>query len=166
MKNVLLESGRKERLNIEKFMTHVFPEPNTGCWLGDWKPTKKGYGNALKVINGANPLRGAHRVSYFLHKGEFDYRLCVCHSCDNPACVNPDHLFLGTTQENTEDMVKKGRASRGVDRPTTKLTEEQVIEIRNKYSTGQYTQRQLGKDYGVDYGGVGRIIRRELWRHV
>lgn len=166
MKNVRLISGRSERLNLEKFLSHVYPEPNTGCWIGDWLPTKKGYGNTSKFTTDGYSLRGSHRISYYLHKGSFDFSLLVCHTCDNPACVNPEHLFLGTSQQNTHDMVKKGRSSKGIDRPTNKLTEEQVVEIRDKYSTGRYTQRQLGAEYGVDYGGVGRIIRRDTWRHI
>lgn len=163
MSSVLLESGRSERLSLNKFLNRVFPEPNTGCWIGDWMPTKKGYGNTNKVITGGYTLRGSHRISYYLHKGPFDTSLCVCHTCDNPACVNPDHLFLDTSIGNTKDMVKKGRASKGEHRPNAVFSEKQVLEIRQKYATGNYTYRGLSKEYGHD---VKSIILNETWRHI
>lgn len=166
MKNVvLLESGKRERVTKETFMNDVYPEPNTGCWIWGKSLTEKGYGNVQKKVKG-HVLRGSHRVSFYIHNGPFNYSLLVCHKCDNPICVNPDHLFLGTTQENTFDMKSKGRASHGESRPTAKLNETQVINIRTKYATGNYTTRELAKEYDIDHGNVAGIIRRATWRHV
>lgn len=92
---------------ILRFWKWVEKIPN-GCW--NWKGcrTSRGYGR-FQVH--PKTLR-AHRVSYFLFNGEFDETLLICHSCDNPSCVNPSHLFIGNSKENVEDMVKKGRLNR------------------------------------------------------
>lgn len=167
MKNrVRLKSGRNERLNLDKFMEKVMPEPNTGCWLWSDNLSEKGYGNTVKMLPTGKSIRGAHRISFYLHNGEFDYSKCVCHKCDTPCCVNPDHLFLGTPQENTMDMKLKGRASKGEHIPTAKLTESNVIEIRNRYAIGGHTTRSLAKEYGIDHGNLSGIIRRDTWKHI
>ena len=165
-KNARLISGRSERTTLERFLKWVYPEPNTGCWLWGGSENKKGYGNTKKMTIDGHLLRGSHRIAYYLYNGVFDYKLLVCHTCDTPSCVNPKHLFLGTVQENTEDMRKKGRASKGEHRPNSKLKAQDVIEIRNKYSTGKYTTRQLATEYSMDHGNIGGIIRKLTWKHV
>lgn len=88
----------------ERFEKFYIPEPNTGCWL--WVGSYRGkYGQIKIKRNGIS----SHRISYMLHKGEIASGLCVCHKCATPACVNPDHLFLGTYSENILDSYKKGR---------------------------------------------------------
>lgn len=166
MNRALLISGKRERTTLEKIEKFIFPEPNTGCWIWAGALTHYGYGNTKKMTIDGHTLRGAHRIMYYLTYGCFNYKLYVCHKCDNPFCVNPSHMFLATTQGNTEDMRIKGRASKGIHRPTSKLTEAQVLEIREKYKNGGYTHRSLGIEYGIDYGGIRGIIIRQTWKHI
>jgi hypothetical protein len=88
----------------------------------------------------------------------------VCHSCDNPACCNPAHLFTGTQRDNMQDMTRKARQSRGSKRPLAKLTEADVRNIR--FNTDGISQTELGKRYGVDSSRVSKIKSNKIWRHV
>jgi HNH endonuclease len=96
---------------IKKFIQSIsFPEKLNECWIWIKGTDSKGYG---RFYIGRKSL-GAHRVSYMIFKGNIDDGLCACHTCDTPECVNPDHLWLGTMQENTQDMIKKGRSKQFV----------------------------------------------------
>lgn len=91
---------------LERFLEKVYPEPNTGCWL--WGGGKRGPDYGGFSFEGRH--EAAHRISYILHHGKIVDDLKVCHTCDVPLCVNPEHLFLCTQKENVEDAVRKGRA--------------------------------------------------------
>ena len=121
----------------------------------------QGYG-LIKRKDGAQ-LR-AHRVAYELAYGEIPSGLFVCHHCDNPCCIRPSHLFLGSHDENMADMVIKGRAARMVgDRNgSAKLEAEAVVSIRS--SIGSYSR--IARQYGVSPSAVGLIKRRERWAHL
>jgi hypothetical protein len=110
----------------------------------------------------------AHRVSWTLHNGAIPNGLHVLHHCDNPQCVNPAHLWLGTNADNMRDMIRKGRGNvaGGEDHGSAKLTEKQVIEIRERYAAGNITQHELGNEYGISKQTIGEIIRREIWKHI
>lgn len=124
------------------------------------------------TLNGSRLV--AHRVSWRIHFGDIPDGLYVCHKCDNPPCVRPDHLFAGTNQENMLDMVAKGRAWKGVPKgtnpgeknPSRKLTSDQVTEMRSRFAAGGVRQAALGREYGVSAQQVGRILRREKWGHL
>lgn len=134
-----------------------------GCWEWNGPRNKSGYG--FFAIEG-NSIR-AHRYSYERSNGQIPEGLLVCHHCDNPPCVNPDHLFLGTHQDNANDMVAKGRASRKAvvhseDHHLTKLTRQQVWMIRSD----ERPARLVAPEYSISKSTVWAIRRRHAWRHV
>ena len=133
------------------------------CWEWTGSRRSKGYGDLVK--EGRNV--GAHRISYELANGPIPDGLCVCHHCDNTGCVNPDHLFLGTSAENTADMIAKGRAvhGRGETLYSAKLTEQNVRDIRAKHSEG-VTGSSLAREYGVTTGTISHIIKGRRWKHL
>lgn len=146
------------------FMSKVQPEPNTGCWFWDKSLNPAGYGKI--VFNGlSGKIWLAHRASYELFKGEIPKGLHVLHKCDQPACVNPDHLWLGTNEENIQDRINKGRSFRSVGELAgmSKLKLFQVLEIREKYKKGNITQRTLAKEYNVHCSAICNIVTNKAW---
>ena len=110
----------------------------------------------------------AHRWAYAYWIGPIPHEMCVCHLCDNPTCVAPWHLFLGTHADNMNDMNNKGRGHppQGEAHGSSKLTGKDAAEIRERYSLGDVHQSTLGKEYGVGQAQISRIIRRTRWKHV
>ena len=156
----------------ERFMKKVELIPFHTCW--EWNGS---FYNAIKY-NGRprfsvrHEWRLAARVSYEIFKGPIKSGLNVCHSCDNPNCVNPSHLWLGTQMENVQDMIKKGRqamgdkvANKGEKNPAAKITAIQAEEIRQRYSQNNISQDALGKMYGISQVMVGLIVRGKKWNH-
>lgn len=129
-----------------------------GCWewVG-WK-NNKGYGQ-LRYRGGSHL---AHRVSYELMVEPIPHGMEVCHRCDNPACVKPSHLFAGTHADNMRDAREKGRTKRGARHKLARLTEEQVADIRERYSVGE-KQTPLADEFGVTQSCVSRVVRGETW---
>lgn len=147
------------KLTEDDFHDRYIPEPNTGCWL--WTgPNASRYGFF--------PYAGekyAHRVSYMLENGPIPDGMQVCHSCDMPFCVNPDHLWLGTQKDNMIDMHSKGRHGFGPNGEAarhSKLIESDVRAIRST----QDPAPKLAKEYGVTRGTINKIRRRATWRHM
>jgi len=147
----------KEKL---KFYRKISNPDSNGCmnWLG--AKTRNGYGT---LTWNKKPMTLAHRLSYKLHKGSIPENMCVCHTCDNPSCVNPDHLWIGTIAENNQDMVNKDRQhlKKGM-RLSSKLTELQIKDIRNKILQG-ITMVELSKVYGVSDRTINNINSGKLW---
>ena len=133
----------------------------TGCWSWTGARGPQGYG-FIKRKDGTQ-LR-AHRVSYELAFGPIPPGLQVCHRCDNPPCVRPGHLFLGTARDNAADMVAKGRAARNVGEQngSARLTRAQVAQIRAATEHNGH----LAERFGVTPSAIGLIKRRQRWTHV
>lgn len=127
------------------------------CWLWTAFVNKKGYGT-IRISRGSMGM--AHRVSWLLTYGEIPNGLHVLHKCDNPPCVNPEHLFLGTALDNNRDREAKGRGVRlyGSDHGMSKVTAVEVETIRNLYATGQYLQRELAEKFGICQSQVSNIV--------
>jgi hypothetical protein len=153
-----------ERLN--RFIVQI-PFSDCHIWTGALG-RKNGYG-CFKIREKGNRDNAkqfkAHRLIYELYKGPIGDKH-VLHKCDNPRCVNPDHLFLGTHQDNIRDMVQKGRAASGAKHPSAKLTPEQVIEIRELYAQGGHTTRSLGQKYGVNGKHIHNIVTGKKWKNL
>lgn len=147
------------------------------CWVWLAHKDHAGYG---QFTYGLKTIR-SHRVAWILTHGEIPNGLFVCHKCDNPSCVRPDHLFLGTHSDNMRDSYRKGRkvlpdrtrfvkghqqASRGEASHLAKLTSDQVLEIRRTYEQGGVTQEALARKYGVERTTVRDIIHRRNWKHI
>lgn len=135
----------------------------SGCWEWNGSRTKKGYGLVSAKRFG---FYLAHRTSYFVHIGDFERSLDVCHTCDNPPCINPDHLFVGTHQENEDDKVRKGRTSKGENNFHAKLSTKDVLEILDLYSTGEYLQKDLATEYKVSRSTICNIVNNKYWSNV
>lgn len=136
------------------------------CWIWVGGSNSYGYGN---IWNSGRKVLASH-VSWELHNGPIPEGLCVLHNCpggDNPICVNPAHLFLGTKAVNNSDRAQKGRNrdQRGEKNSTSRLTAQQVIEIRRRIAAGEI-QRNLATEYGVHYCTISDIKVRKIWKHV
>jgi len=134
------------------------------CWLWVGAKTPKGYGVFSRSSGGVSAYYYAHRAAYEMETGEKPGELNVCHSCDNPGCVNPSHLFLGSWTENMKDKVSKNRQAKG-EAFHRKLTDLKVKEIRERYEHGE-TQRALATKFDVDPSLVSRVVNRRYWAHV
>lgn len=146
------------------FWRKVEKRGENDCWL--WQGASlKGYG--LFAIG--RRMRRAHRVSWEAHFGPIPKNLHVLHRCDNPSCVNPKHLFIGTHLENMQDKVSKGRQARnthvvGEMQGNAVLTEAKVRRIRKL--AGKISQRQIASLVGIGQGHVSKVINRKIWNHI
>ena len=143
---------------MERFMSKVSKEGE--CWLWTAAVNSWGYG---QIRDDNSRQIGAHIASYMLFRGDVPNGMTVLHSCDNPLCVNPEHLSIGTQAENIADCVRKGRNAKGERQHSSKLTEDDVVAIRIasgiKYS-------ELSKKYMVNPTTIKRIRERIIWRHI
>ncbi len=132
------------------------------CWRWTGAVDGDGYGKAWAFT----PRRHvrAHRLSWEIHRGPVPKGLCVLHHCDRPECVRPDHLFLGTQADNIADKVSKCRQSTGEQSGRSKLSREDVREIRAAYSAGGVTMARLGRRYAVGATNICHIVNRLTWR--
>ncbi len=155
----------------ERFMEKVAAESD-GCWTWVAETNDEGYGKFY--WDAEEPKTLAHRASWRLFRGPIPQGLHVLHHCDNPPCVRPDHLFLGTPKDNSVDCVNKdrlitprrlARTAKGERHGMAKLTAPEVEEIRRRYAAGGVGQKRLAAEFGVSQRLIGKIVNGELWRH-
>lgn len=139
----------------------------TGCWEFNGGRNRSGYGmlavGHTRYVNGKKqsvPML-ASRVAYATWVGPIPDGQAVCHTCDNPPCINPAHLFLGTWKANSRDAVAKLRTANGERVPQHRLTDAQVDEIRSRYAAGGIRHKDLAAEYGVSQALISMIINRK-----
>jgi len=145
-----------------RFWEHV--DKRGDCWLWTGALDSSGRYGWFTVESGK--MVTAHRYAYELAHGAIPSGNYVLHTCDTPACVRPEHLFLGTNQDNSDDKVAKRRHGFGESHPRAKLTDEEVRAIRSSYERGGVSQMALAAEYGVHQSIISDVIRHVLWRHV
>lgn len=131
------------------------------CWIWNGLPGSDGYGKTKYMGRTAR----AHRVSYQIAHGPIGEGLCVCHRCDTAMCINPEHLFLGTSKENTQDASAKGRLSCGERHVFSRLTVGKVLQIRDLHKRGVGLS-EIGRRFDIHHSTVWHIVNRRAWKHV
>lgn len=176
--NKIKHGNQGKRVSLlEQFLSlvNISQDPDA-CWIWIGAKNKGEYGKLGRKIDGKRKFFCASKVSYLLFRGQIPQGIFVCHNCpgrDNPSCVNPKHLWLGSHSDNMKDAYKKGTivnrlppVPRGSENYAAKLNEDQVIEIRKMYQSGRFTQYQLADQYGVCQRTICLITRREKWTHI
>ena len=143
---------------IERFWMNVAVSEPDACWLWTGYRTRGGYGAFFVSSAKAERTVTAHRLAYFIAHGEIPDDMCVCHRCDTPLCVNPNHLFLGTQGDNMRDAASKGRMA-------TKFTAEQVADIRHRSALGE-PQATFIEEYGISRKMVYCIVHNRNRKHL
>lgn len=152
---------RTPEAETRRFWSHV--NKTETCWL--WDKPKPGPTGGYGKMRWRGRSRPSHVISWEIANGPVPVGLFVCHRCDVRACVRPDHLFLGTQQDNIRDCSQKGRISRGEHRPHHKITESDVLSIRAQKAAGKSSYR-LAAEFGISRPMVMQIVHRRRWAHV
>ena len=150
-----------DRFDLDSVLSNYQPVPEAGCWL--WNGAAGNHGYGVVSLGRVGLKESAHRFFYQLHKGPIAPGLCVCHKCDTPGCVNPDHLFLGTNADNMADRRAKGRYN-GTWNSRAMLTDAQIREIRATPSN--VSNKELAARYGVRRRTIWDIRSSRTWPHL
>jgi hypothetical protein len=159
---------KRKRIPVEqRFWQYV--NKTDSCWL--WTGATRDFGYGVINMGGAHgKAECSHRLSWIIHNGDIPSGMCICHKCDNPLCVNPNHLFLGTRSDNNKDMQSKGRYDK-IKRPKgekhgrSKLTNEQVFSLRQDRKSGM-VYRELSQKYNISIASAQRIAIGKDWKHI
>lgn len=148
----------------ERFWAKTARGDGDGCW--EWTSNRDSHGYGMMIVKGER--RKAHRLAMEFEHGRLPSSVLVCHRCDNPPCVRPDHLFLGTAADNTHDAMRKGRLIfpphvPGEKSGQAKVTRRQVDAIRERAAAGEM-HVTLAREFGLTPSGVGRIVHRKTWK--
>ena len=158
--------GNPKQTLFQRLERNSIPEPNSGCLLWTGAVDHSGHG-VITIWDDEyekSITTSPHRIAWQLHRGPIPERMLVCHKCDVPSCINPDHLWLGTNDENMADMVAKGRAAKpkGTKHPNSKLTDDDIRAIRRSLKSGV----DVAREYGISTANVSLIRSRKAWPHV
>lgn len=162
METIVVETERIIK-NPKTFRPLVIGKHESGCWLVLSHKARDADGYPVMGINRETKKIG--RLIYKKYRGEFDENLMMCHHCDNPACVNPDHLTMGTNAKNCKDRGERGRTAVGSKIAAAKLKEEDVTKIRMMIKDGVSIKR-IADIFSISASNISRIKRRKTWRHV
>ncbi len=164
MKRLIHKFDQKSDASMQRFICEASRKSETGCW--EWSLAKGAGGYGVQYFRGKT--HKAHRMSWTVFKGQIPEGVLVCHQCDNPQCVNPSHLFLGSHADNRADAVAKNRVFRpiGVLAPACILSERVVRNMRATYASGRVTMKQIAERFRCSVPNVYRIISRQTWKHI
>lgn len=155
---------KKRRLQTVEERINKYINKTDTCWL--WTQDVYNYGYGKLSIGKGKQVR-AHRYMYEKYKGTIPNNMNVLHTCDNPRCCNPEHLFLGSQEDNVKDMMDKSRGGyktfHGDNHPMRKIDMAKAEEIRALWAKGGLYQREIGERFGVSQAVVSKIIKGELW---
>lgn len=149
-----------------RIIEHLKIDDLEKCWNWEGRKDKDGYGIMICTIDGKKEQR-ANRISWRYYRGAIPEGLQVLHHCDNPSCINPDHLFVGTGGDNMADKTRKGRNNPPVGERAgnAKLKDEDILEIRRRHANGE-VQRRIAESFGVGYKAINKIVLGLRWKHV
>jgi hypothetical protein len=157
--------------DMKRILERSLVDEDTGCW--NWTGPTKGFGYGFLTSgsrsDGTRKTESTHRYSFRMAKGDIPEGACVLHRCDNPKCVNPDHLYIGDRKRNVRDMIERGRraSSKGEMNNNSVLTEHDISMIRSERAINHTPYRKLAKKYGVkSHKTIMQICSGELWGHV
>ena len=152
---------RKYKSAQDRILQNIKVDPISKCWVWQKFRDKDGYGKTYDI---EHHVQRAHQLAYIAFIDDYDRNLLICHKCNNPSCANPEHLYVGTHKNNAYDKVSNNTHPAGILNPNNKLTEKEVLEIRDLCKF--LTLKEISKLYNIWPTAVHKIKHRVTWRHV